>query len=127
MIPRRVLISALITMGLGLAGAVFAGPSPSAAAPTLAVTVVAREFLYEPKDLVAKAGEITFTVKNMGSIEHDFLVETPAKKMLVQTTPFPAGKTVQVKARLTPGAYTVYCSIPGHREAGMQASLKVVP
>jgi uncharacterized cupredoxin-like copper-binding protein len=91
------------------------------------VAVVAREFLYEPKDLIAKAGEVTFTVRNTGAVEHDFVVENAAKKLVAEARPFPPGKTVQVKARLTPGAYTVYCSIPGHREAGMQATLRVVP
>ncbi|MDQ7859440.1 MAG: plastocyanin/azurin family copper-binding protein [Armatimonadota bacterium] len=104
-----------------------AAPAPPPATPSLSLTVVAREFVYEPKDLLAKAGEVTFTVRNTGAIEHDFVVENAAKKMVAEARPFPAGKTVQVKARLAPGAYVVYCSIPGHREAGMQATLRVVP
>lgn len=118
---------------LGLAALVVAGPAVVSAAsavpapPSLSVAVVAREFLYEPKDLVAKAGEVTFTVRNTGAVEHDFVVENAAKKLVAEARPFPPGKTVQVKARLTPGAYAVYCSIPGHREAGMQATLRVVP
>jgi len=100
-----------------------AAPAP----PSLSLSVVAREFVYEPKDLLAKAGEVTFTVRNAGTIEHDFVIENAAKKMVAEARPFPPGKTVQVKARLAPGTYVVYCSIPGHREAGMQATLRVVP
>jgi plastocyanin len=31
------------------------------------------------------------------------------------------------KVNLTPGTYTIYCNIPGHRAAGMQATLNVGP
>ncbi|MDR7482624.1 MAG: cupredoxin domain-containing protein [Armatimonadota bacterium] len=104
-----------------------AASAPPPAGPSLSLVVVAREFVYEPRDLVAKAGEVTFTVRNTGAIEHDFVIESVAKKVVAEARPFPPGKTVQVKARLTPGAYVVYCGIPGHREAGMQATLRVVP
>jgi uncharacterized cupredoxin-like copper-binding protein len=113
------------TLTVGVARS--AAPAPPPAPPSLSLSVVAREFVYEPKDLLAKAGEVTFTVRNTGAVEHDFVVENAAKKLVAEARPFPAGKTVQVKARLAPGTYIVYCSIPGHREAGMQATLRVVP
>ncbi|MDR7521627.1 MAG: plastocyanin/azurin family copper-binding protein [Armatimonadota bacterium] len=125
-IVRRVGM-ALTILGMTAAHTPSAAPAPPPASPSLSVTVVAREFVYEPRDLLAKAGEVTFTVRNAGAVEHDFVVENAAKKIVAEAKPFPAGKTVQVKARLAPGAYVVYCSIPGHREAGMQATLRVVP
>jgi uncharacterized cupredoxin-like copper-binding protein len=30
-----------------------------------------------------------------------------------------------VSAQLKPGNYTFYCSVPGHRQAGMQGTLTV--
>ena len=35
------------------------------------------------------------------------------------------GETKAGKVNLTPGTYTIYCDIPTHREAGMQAKLIV--
>jgi plastocyanin len=35
----------------------------------------------------------------------------------------PALGSVTAKVTLTPGTYTIYCSIPGHRQAGMQATI----
>lgn len=127
MTMRRLTGAMLAAVGLTAVYTRMAAPGPQPTAPSSSLTVVAREFLYEPKDLAAKAGEVTFTVRNAGAIEHDFVVENAAKKIVAEARPFPAGKTVQVKVRLAPGAYVVYCSIPGHREAGMQATLRVVP
>jgi len=91
-----------------------AAPAPPPAPPSLSLSVVAREFVYEPKDLLAKAGEVTFTVRNTGAVEHDFVVENAAKKLVAEARPFPAGKTVQVKARLV----LQHPRAPGGRDAG---------
>lgn len=98
-----------------------------AAARSSPIAVMAREFLYEPKQFTVKAGDVTFVVKNTGAIDHDFAVDDAKNKTLAQAKPFPAGKTVEVKVTLSPGNYTIFCSIPGHREAGMTAVLKAVP
>jgi len=88
------------------------------------VNVAAREFLYVPKDLSTAPGEVTFVVTNEGAIEHNFVVEDSAKKAAATIPVIEPGQTLRVKATLRPGAYTIYCSLPGHREAGMVAALK---
>lgn len=106
-----------------------AAPAATSAAPAPAgaIAVTAREFLYEPNKLTAKAGDVTFAVKNAGVVEHDFVIEDKAKKQMAQANPFAPGKTMQVKVKLAAGDYAVFCSIPGHREAGMAATLRVTP
>ncbi len=36
-----------------------------------------------------------------------------------------SGKSDELKVDLKPGKYTIYCDIPGHREAGMEGTITV--
>ena len=43
----------------------------------------------------------------------------------VRTPAIPPGKSTDLIVPLTTGSYTLYCSIPGHRQLGMEAKLSV--
>lgn len=92
----------------------------AAAAPAAPGQVAVKEWAIEPKDLQAKAGKTTFTVRNRGNIEHDFVVEGVGKidSILPGQT-----KSLEIDAR--PGTYPVICSLAGHKEAGMTGQLVV--
>jgi len=89
------------------------------------IQLTAREFLYEPKELSASPGEVIFAVKNAGAIEHNFVLEDQAKKRQAAIPIVEPAQMAEAKANLQRGTYTVYCSIPGHKEAGMIATLHV--
>lgn len=93
--------------------------APSAAQP-IAVTV--KEWSIAPVKLAAKAGSVTFLVKNAGTIEHDFAIEGVGKLETII-----AGDSKPLTVTLAPGTYTVLCSLSGHKEAGMQGTLVVSP
>ena len=133
-----VVLAGVLTLAgyTALGGAAFtqaATPKPVATRPSPPkvgaglIAVTAREFLYDPKQFVLKAGDTTFAVKNAGAIDHDFVIEDAKNKTIAQANPFAAGKWMEVKAKLVPGTYSIFCSIPGHREAGMSGTLKVLP
>lgn len=107
-----------------LAAAASGAPGFTAPAPQT-IKVVAREFSYEPKEFTARSGEIVFTVQNAGAIEHNFLIDDAAKKTLAKIAVISSGETDQVRVTLRAGSYTIYCDLPGHREAGMTAPLRV--
>ena len=86
------------------------------------IAVTVKEWTITPAQLAAKAGAATFTVKNGGSIEHDFSIEGVGK---VET--IIAGDSKPLTVTLTPGSYAVFCTLAGHREAGMQGTLVVSP
>jgi uncharacterized cupredoxin-like copper-binding protein len=99
---------------------------PGGGAPP-SVGLIAKEFLFDPKDVTARTGEIAFVVKNQGTIEHNLVLDAPGGKTVAQIAIIEPGQTTRVTASLPAGVYTIYCSLPGHRDAGMVATLRVSP
>jgi hypothetical protein len=112
-------------LGLLCAALILRAPAAAAARPT-AVGVGEREWriaLYRPW---VPAGLVKFNVKNFGEDGHDFVVRNARGVMRARLPELGAGETASVTARLLRrGRYTVYCSLPGHRQLGMQAVLRV--
>jgi uncharacterized cupredoxin-like copper-binding protein len=75
-----------------------------------------------PKSTIA-SGSYSFEVKNDGKIQHDLVVE--GNGVDEKTPTIDAGKSAMLKVDLKPGTYDVYCSIPGHKQAGMDLTLTV--
>jgi plastocyanin len=101
----------------------------SPAAPTGAITALtlvanpAGLLSYDTKTLKAKAGAVTITLRNNAPLEHNVTI-AQGSKVLGATPSFLAG-TRKVTVKLSPGTYTFYCSVPGHRQAGMEGTLSV--
>jgi uncharacterized cupredoxin-like copper-binding protein len=108
------------------------------------VSLVARDIAYEPTRLVATVGEpVEIAMQNVGAIDHDLNVDGiavrdvqardattgghghPAKMPALHVAASP-GKTATVRFVPTAaGTFEVWCSVAGHREAGMVAVLEV--
>jgi uncharacterized cupredoxin-like copper-binding protein len=68
-----------------------------------------------------RPGNVEFEVQNDGSTVHNLVIEGGAG-----TADLTSGGTTTLDAgRLEAGEYTIFCSIPGHREAGMELNLVV--
>ena len=88
-------------------------------APQLAM--VATSFNYDPKNITVPAGEKRTLVMKVKDIQHDFTVDE-----LDIHVHGDAGDTVRQTLTFDkPGKYTFYCSISGHRAAGMTGTLTV--
>lgn len=70
----------------------------------------------------APAGEVAFELVNDDDVFHDLTVEELGDETVAEADP---GVTDMGTVALEPGDYTFYCSVPGHREAGMEATVAV--
>ena len=80
---------------------------------------------YAQEEVTAKAGDVTIDFNNPQPVGHDVSVETSGGEDLGKTEIITEGsESVTIKG-LKPGKYTYFCSVPGHREAGMEGTLVV--
>jgi plastocyanin len=79
---------------------------------------------YTSDSATAEAGKVTIDFINPQSLTHDVAIEDSGGETIARTEVIGEGET-STTADLKPGEYTFYCSVPGHREAGMEGTLTV--
>ena len=82
------------------------------------------EFKYDKTTLTAKEGVASLTFANSSQVEHNVTIENSAGTTVGGTTTF-AGGSHTIRISLKAGTYKFFCSVPGHREAGMEGTLTV--
>jgi plastocyanin len=82
--------------------------------------------VYQPNGLQAQPGNVEITYDNPSPVPHSIAVATANGNVIGQVQPFTAGKQTVALNDLKPGKYVFYCTVPGHREAGMQGDLTVL-
>jgi nitrite reductase (NO-forming) len=103
-------------------------PAAQAAAPVPSslsanVTITSSEFKFSPSHIqVPLAQKVTFTLDNKGVVEHDVTIQAAGFSLLAKAGQVATGEYTFDK----PGVFDLICSIPGHKEAGMQGTLTVV-
>src|SRR3954453_8500415 len=80
------------------------------------------QLAFVTKKATGTAGPVSFKMKNTSGTPHDLVIEGNGRQA---KTPVTQNGTVQGKTTLATGTYTFYCSVPGHREAGMEGKLVV--
>jgi uncharacterized cupredoxin-like copper-binding protein len=110
---------------------------------------VADEFSFDPNSITVKAGDtITVTFENTGTVDHNLNFIKPGAELdhLMEEIKEGAGEhideelltdmhsiesdhteVVTFTAPSEPGEYSYLCTVPGHAEAGLVGTLKVVP
>jgi uncharacterized cupredoxin-like copper-binding protein len=86
------------------------------------IEVVARDIEFGESEYVTNAGDVQLRYVNEGSIAHTLLIDDVDDFKLEVTA---NGDEDQGSVELQPGTYTLFCDVPGHREAGMEATLEV--
>jgi plastocyanin len=104
-----------------------ADPRSADAAPAGGLAVEADKGgapVFRPEELRAGAGRVALELVNLSTTEHSLCVESAEQGALGCTGTF-RGDRGTLRLRLEAGSYTFYCSVPGHRAAGMQGALTV--
>ena len=71
-----------------------------------------------------KPGTVTFVVSNQGPSSHNLTVNGPGVANAATST-FASGGTQNLTVTLKKGTYDLFCSVPGHKAAGMDMHITV--
>jgi nitrite reductase (NO-forming) len=91
---------------------------PAPAPQTIQATETEFKIALAPSSL--KVGPVTFVVKNAGKIPHDLAIVGGPKTPLIAP-----GKSATLTTTLKAGPIELYCTVPGHKQAGMDLKLTV--
>lgn len=72
----------------------------------------------------SKAGKVTVEFNNESPVPHDVAIEDSSGETIGQTETIAEGSD-STTVTLKPGEYKFYCTVPGHRQAGMEGTLTV--
>jgi plastocyanin len=78
---------------------------------------------FDRRSLKAPAGRVTVVMDNPSPVPHNVSLEGRGVDERGETVG--EGRRSTVRAELRPGEYVFYCSVPGHRQAGMEGTLRV--
>ncbi|MEO7427762.1 MAG: cupredoxin domain-containing protein [Acidimicrobiales bacterium] len=107
----------------GMTGGSGHGAASPVAAGARRIEVAATSFAFDPTEITVKVGEDIAIALTATDLLHDFTIdELDAHVSADKGKPAEGGLRAD-KA----GRYTFYCSVAGHRAAGMEGTLVVVP
>jgi plastocyanin len=102
-------------------------PGPATSGSTQALALAANpegQLKYSTTSLTAKAGSVAIAFANSSPVGHNMTIES-SSGATVGATPTFQGGVKTLKLNLKPGTYKFFCSVPGHRQAGMEGTLTV--
>jgi len=136
---RKLLLIPVLMLGLTACG--------SAPQTATRLTLTATEYSYSPAQFIVPLGDtVTLVFQNNGLLEHDFVIEkialtnttaesTSSSGMSHDMTGMDFDLHVSVTSgqsttlEFTPsqaGTYVFFCTVPGHKEAGMIGQMTVI-
>jgi plastocyanin len=80
------------------------------------------QLAYTTDSATAKAGKVTIDFVNPQALTHDVVIEDSSGEEVAATKLIGEGED-STTAELEAGEFTFFCSVPGHREAGMEGVL----
>jgi plastocyanin len=127
MLTSFVLVAATMTAAVLTAGEEeeeAEGQAPEATGRTLELAAdPAGGLSYDKARAAVLAGRVTVDFTNDSTVPHNVTIEQGARK-LGATRTFTRG-SAKLGVSLSAGEYVYFCSVPGHRQSGMEGTLTV--
>ncbi len=92
------------------------------AAEVLEIPAAETGLAFAVEEASAPAGPVTLRMPNPSTIPHSIAVDEPERQV---GEVVPQGGVSEITVDFPAGEYQYYCSVPGHREAGMVGVLTV--
>ena len=108
----------------GVAVLLVVGAACGSPASTETIEVTATEHKFTPAHIDAKAGEVTFDVRNAGKDEHEFEI-FQGTKLIAEVEDIAPGLTRSLTTDLEAGEYTYVCKVEDHEAKGEKGTLTV--
>jgi len=123
-LPLFLAVTVVFFFGMLAAVEIFGKSSEGeAAAGGQKVSVGEVEYKIELPKTTFAPGKYTFEVENKGRIPHNLTIKGPGGTEATQD--ISAGSSSSVTLKLERGTYDFYCSIPGHKQQGMEQKVTV--
>lgn len=124
-LPAFLAVTVVFFFGMLAAVEIFGKSSEGeAAAAGQKVAVTEVEYKIQLSKTTFAPGKYTFDVENKGKIPHNLTITGPGISKEA-TQDISAGSSGSVTVKLERGSYQFYCSIPGHRQQGMEQKVTV--
>jgi plastocyanin len=121
-LPLFLVVCLLMFFGMLTAVEIFGKESEGEAAGS-AVKVSEVDYKIRLPEMSFKAGTYIFEVRNEGKVPHNLTVDGPGGQEA--TSDIGPGGSETLTVDLKPGSYDFFCSIPGHRQLGMERKVTV--
>ena len=88
------------------------------------ISIEAKEYAFTPSTVTVPAGSVTFSIRNVGTQEHEFEI-LQGDRVVDEVEAIVPGLTKDATVTLAAGEYTFLCKLNGHDQLGMKGSLTV--
>jgi len=135
---KNLLAITLLVLGVAACGGTVGSNAPGrtqegsgspalSAAPAVAdgeANITVRDFTLEPKNLSVQ-GAFALAVTNAGPTIHNVSIRDASGTVVTATKDLKSGQSESLRVDIPAGAYTLFCSLPGHESLGIKGALTV--
>jgi hypothetical protein len=114
------------TAACAAAAAQAGAPARPASAPGTHLQVTEVEYRLMLSEAVVRSGPVDLETVDAGMDPHDLRLRRGGGPVLYATQPIAPGGRIDAVVEMAPGIYHLWCSLPGHWQLGMHATLRVV-